>query len=118
MADIAVPNDSKTGHKDNENVEKYQDFKMEIKRMWNMRNIIVIPVIVGAIGSIKKKWAEWIDKPDSHNIQLLLKTSILATARILRKYSITKDNDLNGPFVMGYDSLPWAVKAARRSGST
>ena len=54
IIDIAVPGDSRTSDKEKEQVEKYQDFKREIKRIWNMRNVIVVPVIIGPLGSITK----------------------------------------------------------------
>ena len=36
IIDIAVPADKRIGEKENEKVEKYQDLKREIARMWNM----------------------------------------------------------------------------------
>ena len=54
--------------------------------MWNMRSVIVVPVIVGALGSITKKLDEWLEKLDiTVNIALLQKTTLLGTARILRE---------------------------------
>ena len=58
IIDIAVPNDSRTSDIEKQKMEKYQDLKMEIKRIWDMRNVIVVPVIVGALGSITKKLDE------------------------------------------------------------
>ena len=81
-----VPGDSRTSDKEKEKVEKYQDLKREVKRIWNMRSVIVVPVIVGALGSITKKLDEWVEKLDiTVNIALLQKTTLLGTARILRK---------------------------------
>ena len=60
--------------------------KWEVKRMWNMRSMIVVPVIVGALESITKKLDEWLEKLDiTVNIALLQKTTLLGTARKLRK---------------------------------
>ena len=64
IIDIAVPCDSRTNDKEKEKVEKYQDLKREIKRIWNMRNVIVVSVIIGALGSITKKLDEWLEKLD------------------------------------------------------
>ena len=86
IIDIAVPGDSRTNDKEKEKVEKYQDLKREIKSIWNMRNVIVVPVIIGALGSITKKLDEWLEKLDiTVNTALLQKTTLLGTARILRK---------------------------------
>lgn len=35
-----------------------QDLKREIKKIWNMRSVIVVSVIVGALESITKKLDE------------------------------------------------------------
>ena len=84
IIDIAVPGGSRTSEKEKE--EKYQDLKREIKRIWNMRSVIVVPVIVGALGSITKKLDDWLEKLDiTVNGALLQKTTLLGTARILRK---------------------------------
>ena len=86
IIDIAVPGDSRISDKEKEKEEKYQDLKREVKRMWNMRSVIVVPVIVGALGSITKKLDEWLEKLDiTVNIALLQKTTLLGTARILRE---------------------------------
>ena len=47
IIDIAVPADKRIGERENEKVEKYQDVKREIARMWNMRAVQVIPIVVG-----------------------------------------------------------------------
>ena len=81
-----MPGDSRTSDKEKEKVEKYQDMKREIKRIWNMWSVIVVPVIVGALRSITKKLDEWLEKLDFIvNIPLLQKTTLLGTTRISRK---------------------------------
>eukprot|EP00794_Sanderia_malayensis_P002808 gene2808-biopygen2319 len=86
IIDIAVPGDSRISEKGNEKVEKYQDLKREIKKMWNTRSAIVVPVIVGALGSIAKNLDEWLEKLDiTVDTALLQKTILLGKPRILRK---------------------------------
>ena len=51
-----VPEDKRIGEKENEKVEKYQDLKREISRMWNMRTVLVVPIVVGSLGSVTKTW--------------------------------------------------------------
>ena len=72
-------------------MEKYQDLRKEIKRIWNMRSVIVVPVIVVALRSITKNLHEWLEK------LLLQKTKLLGTARILRK--VLKGNDSRDPWL-------------------
>ena len=52
IIDIAVPADKRIGEKENEKVEKYQDLKREIARMWNMRTLQVVPIVVGSLRSV------------------------------------------------------------------
>ena len=63
-----------------------QDLKRKTKRIWNMRSVIVVPVIVGALGSIPKKLTNWLEKFDiTVNTALIQKTKLLGTARTVRK---------------------------------
>ena len=86
VVDIAVLGDSRIGKKELEKMEKYDDLKREIKRMWTMRKIEIIPIVIGALGAISRKSDKWIEKPDVDiRIELLQKTGLLGTARILRR---------------------------------
>ena len=62
IIDIAVPADKRIGEKENEKVEKYQDLKREIARMWNMRTVQVVPIVVGSLGSVTKNLDKWLGK--------------------------------------------------------
>ena len=64
IIDIAVLGDSRTSDQEKEKVEKIQDFKREIKRIWNMRSVRAAPMIVEALGSTTKKLDDWLKKLD------------------------------------------------------
>ena len=82
--DIAIPGDSRIHEKEFEKIEKYQDLKWEIRRMWGIKNGGVVPVFVGALGSVTKKLGKWIEKLGIRvRIGPLQKTTPLGTARIL-----------------------------------
>ena len=49
IVDIAIPGNSRLDEKEGEKIEKYQDLKRKIMRMWNLKSAQVIPVIVGAL---------------------------------------------------------------------
>ena len=34
---------------------KYQDLKWEIRRMWSVKNVDVVSVVAGALGSVTEK---------------------------------------------------------------
>ena len=54
IIDIAVPADVRVEEKEKEKVEKYQDLKKEIKRLWKLRNVEIVPVVIGVLGSVCK----------------------------------------------------------------
>ena len=41
--------------KEGEKIEKYQDLKREIGRLWGIRHLEVVPVVVGALGVVSKR---------------------------------------------------------------
>ena len=68
-----------------EKILKYKDLKIEIQRMWNVKTK-VIPVIIGAPGTISKSFRKYVSNvPGNHEVKELQKTAILGTAHILRK---------------------------------
>ena len=83
---IDIAGDIRLSEKEKEKIEKYQELKREIKRMWNIRSIKVIPVVVGALGSTLKKLKNCIEELRVViSTALLEKTALLGTARISRK---------------------------------
>jgi hypothetical protein len=53
--------------------------------MWNVKTR-VIPVIIGATGTISKSFRKYVNSiPGNHAVRELQKTDILGTAHILRK---------------------------------
>ena len=51
IIDAAIPENGRVREKEDEKVEKYQDLAREVRKMWVARTK-VIPVVVGALGSI------------------------------------------------------------------
>ena len=68
-----------------EKILNYKDLTVEIQRMWNVKTK-VIPVIIGATGTISKSFRKYVSNiPGNHEVKELQKTAILGTAHILRK---------------------------------
>ena len=88
IVEIAVPADTRIVEKELEKVEKYQDLKKEIKRLWELRCALGSnkAVVIGALGSVTKDLECWIENIDIvPEVGVLQKTALLGTARILRK---------------------------------
>jgi len=68
-----------------EKILRYKYLTIEIQRMWNVKPK-VIPVIIGATGTISKSFRKYVSNiPGKHEVKELQKTAILGTAHILRK---------------------------------
>ena len=86
IIDIAVAGDTRIKLKENERIEKYQDLKREIARLWCLRRVNVIPVVVGALGCVTKEAEQYIEKIGIKiRTEVIQKTALLGTARTLRK---------------------------------
>jgi hypothetical protein len=53
LIDMSIPDDSKVNTQETEKLSKYKDLENEVSSMWKVRTKIV-PVIIGALGTIKK----------------------------------------------------------------
>ena len=86
IIDIAVPGDQRIIFKEGKKIEVYTDLKNELYRLWSLKTIDIVPIIVGALGAVSKKLGDYISKLGlSTQIALIQKTALLGTARILRR---------------------------------
>jgi len=85
LIDVAISGYRNVTKKEAEKILKYKDFTIEIQRMWNVKTK-VIPVIIGATGTISKSFRKYVRNiPGKHEVKELQKIAILGTAHILRK---------------------------------
>jgi len=85
LIDVAISGDRNVIKKEGEKVLKYKGLTIEIQRMWNVKTK-VIPVIIGATGTISKSFRKYVSNiPGKHEVKELQKTAILGTTHILRK---------------------------------
>ena len=61
IIDVAIPGDCRIREKEIEKIEKYQNLKRELKRLWSLKKVEVVPVVVGALGCISKGFSGWMD---------------------------------------------------------
>ena len=71
--------------KEKEMIEKYQDLRRELQRIWNLR-MKIIPLVVGSLGVIPTKFS---NRPKeigaTAETAKVQKTVLLGTPRLLRK---------------------------------
>jgi len=85
LIDVSISGDRNVIKKEADKILKYEDLTTEIQRMWNV-NTKVIPVIIGATGTVSKSFRKYVSNiPGKREMKELQKTAILGTAHILRK---------------------------------
>ena len=86
IVDVACPFDMSVQDMDREKVEKYQDLKQELKRIWQSQEIVIISIIIGTLGTVSKNLEHWLRKLDIMvNFSTLQKACLLGSARVIRK---------------------------------
>jgi hypothetical protein len=85
LIEVAISGDRNVIKEEAEKILKYKDLTIEIQRMWNVKTK-VIPVIIGATGTISKSFRKFVSNiPGNHEVKELQETAILGTAHILRE---------------------------------
>ena len=86
IIDIACPGDSRITGKEEEKQENYDNLKWELYRLWDLKKVEIVPIVVGSLGSISTELSNWLKKLDINvKTEHLQKTALLGTARILRR---------------------------------
>ena len=85
IIDFVVPGDIRIEEKEKDKIEKSQDLRRELQKIWNVK-VKIIPLVVGSLGAIPKQLGNRLKetgiKAETGQVQ---KTVLLGTARILRK---------------------------------
>ena len=85
VIDVECPFDTRVKTKELEKVERYQDLKREIGRIWECRNVCVVPIVIGALGTLSKNFSSWAAKIQvEEEIDMMQKACVLGTAKIIR----------------------------------
>ena len=86
IIDVSVPNDFGINRAEREKVTKYQDLKNALKEEWELNEILVVPVIVGATGIMKDNLQRYLDnipgKPNKYQVQV---SAIRGTVTLLKR---------------------------------
>ena len=82
LIDVAISGDRNVIKKEADKILKYKDLTTEIQRMWNV-NTKVIPVIIGATGTISKSIRKYVSNiPGKHEFKELQKLHISESTNI------------------------------------
>ena len=88
IIDVALPGDCSIREKEIEKIEieKYQNLKRELNRLWSFKKVEAVPVVVGALVCISKDFSGLMETLVIElNVAIVKKSVLLGTARILRK---------------------------------
>ena len=72
---VAIPGDCRIHEKDIEKIGKYQKLKRELERLWSLKKVEVVPVVVEALGCIS-------------NVQIVQKSVLEAVQSSVRQQNI------------------------------
>ena len=64
LIDIAVPADQNIISTEEEKVDRYQNLAFEIKKIHRASKVTVIPIVIGALGTVSKNAKSWQGKSD------------------------------------------------------
>ena len=85
IIDFAVPGDSRIEEKERYKIEKYQDLRRELQKIWNVK-VKIIPLVIGSLGAIPKQFGNRLKQIGiTVGTAQVQKTDLLGTAKILRK---------------------------------
>ena len=87
--DFAVLADHRIKLKECEKRDKYLDLARELKKLWNTK-VTIIPVVIGAFGTVTKGLLKGLEDLEvGDRVETIQTTSLLKTARILRRVQET-----------------------------
>ena len=84
LIDIAIPIDDCIVDERIEKVEKYQYLAIELKALWQLKEIAIVPNVVGRTGVVGKKLTNYIGKINIFEIQKINFLDSASTMKILK----------------------------------
>ena len=86
LIDIAVPGDKRIELKEQEMIDNYSELRREVKKIWNLSQVVLVPVVIGALRVKSRRLKDWLKKLDvKSSTELLQKAALLGTAKIVRQ---------------------------------
>ena len=86
IIDVAILGDDRVKDKELEKLVKYQLLKDEIAKVWRMRKVIVVSIVIGALGAVSVNCKEYMRQIGVNvRLEIIQKTALLGSVKILRK---------------------------------
>ncbi|KAL1447680.1 hypothetical protein WDU94_000543, partial [Cyamophila willieti] len=88
LIDFAVVNANNLEKTRSQKITKYQQLAFELKGLWRVQEVIILPIIISTLGLIPESLLESMRKLDIHSnvISRLQHSVLLSTANITRKF--------------------------------
>ncbi|XP_066912330.1 uncharacterized protein [Clytia hemisphaerica] len=90
IIDIAIPSDYNIPRKRIEKIRNYTDLAVELKTLWNLNKVKIVPIIIGATGVIHKGLSDDVGNlgltENKFNISEAQKITLLGTAHVVRSF--------------------------------
>ena len=84
IIDVACPFDMQVKDKEKDKIENYQDLKWELKWIWKLHGVTVVPIIIGGLGTVSKDLKKWLAEIGVRcRLESLQRACLLGTVRIL-----------------------------------
>ena len=85
IVDFDVPADHRIKLKECIKKDKYLNFAWELKKLWNMQ-VTIIPIVIGAFGTFTKGLLKGLEDMElGGRVETIQTTTLLRTARIMRR---------------------------------
>ena len=107
IIDIAIPGDTRVNSKEEEKIERYGELAREVKKLWKLKGVKVVPIVIGELGTTPKNLEMWLKEIGLNiKIGLLQKVAQLGSARILRKVMDCRMRRMVNPYWLGLGTRP------------
>ena len=88
--DVTIPNDHNIMEKKLEKIKKSTDLGIEIKELWNMQRVDIVPIVIGCTGVVDNSFVRYLVKiPAEISVFELQKIVRLNTCYIVRRFLST-----------------------------
>ena len=87
IVDVAVPKERLVAEREIDKVQKYQELRREIQRIWGLSKVTVVPIVIGTLGGVTDKLPEYLSRLTKRiSPSQLQKTVLFASSNTLRNF--------------------------------